>query len=149
MYTVSQVQGSAKVLLSLSWGGQGLNARSSALFRTPYSLPHRLPALRAHARFPYRILSPPRKKDDQNASRRTVTDAQLRKMWLATGCSNPFSATAGEQPLWSTSNDGGAHDMFAYCSLTKVGTATPAQKAVCGTVPDQCHLQVKLCAELS
>ena len=31
--------------------------------------------------------------------------------------------------------------MFAYCSLTKAGTASPGQLAVCGGVPGQCHLQ--------
>ena len=70
-----------------------------------------------------------------------ITDSELKALWEGTGCSNPFSATGGEQPLWHTLPDGGAHDMMAYCTVTKEGTATPGQKAVCGSVPGNCTLQ--------
>jgi hypothetical protein len=62
-------------------------------------------------------------------------------MWYKTGCSNKFFATAGEQPLWQQSADGGAEDMYTYCTVTKAGTATPGQRDVCGTVPGVCTLQ--------
>lgn len=65
----------------------------------------------------------------------------IETLWTHTGCSNPFSATKGEQPLWQTSPDGGAGDMYTYCTLTKAGTASPGQRAVCGTVPNVCILQ--------
>lgn len=65
----------------------------------------------------------------------------VETMWYKTGCSNNFSATVGEQSLWQHSADGGANDMYSYCTLTKAGTATPGQRAVCGTVPSKCMLQ--------
>jgi len=56
------------------------------------------------------------------------------------------AATTGERMPgtpgnWHTLPDGGAHDMFDYCTVTKAGTATPGQKAVCGSVPGKCTLQ--------
>jgi hypothetical protein len=65
----------------------------------------------------------------------------LEVMWAATGCSNPFSATAGEQSYWESTPDGGAADMFLYCQVTKAGTATKLQLAVCGSVKGACALQ--------
>ena len=65
----------------------------------------------------------------------------VEKMWEATGCSNPFSATKGEQPLWESASDAGAADMYSYCTLTKAGTATKGQLAVCGSVKGKCTLQ--------
>ena len=98
-----------------------------------------------------------------------MPDAEIKAMWEATGCSNPYSATAGEQPLWHQLTDGGASDMFAYCEITKSGKASAGQKvristksdgfytendgfyskhyefhtvkAVCGTVPGTCKKQ--------
>eukprot|EP01049_Picozoa_sp_SAG25_P002042 SAG25_NODE_101_length_15508_cov_11.653384_7_plen_633_part_00 len=79
---------------------------------------------------------------DKNASYAPRASlAAIEAMWNATGCSNPFSSTTGEQGLWTHSEDGGASDMFAYCRLTQAGTATPGQLAVCGSVPGNCTLQ--------
>jgi hypothetical protein len=65
----------------------------------------------------------------------------IAAMWQATGCSNLFSATAGEQPLWQSQSDGGAQDMYSYCTLTKTRKASPGQRAVCGSVHGNCTLQ--------
>jgi len=70
-----------------------------------------------------------------------VSLAAIKLMWEHTGCSNPFAATVGEQPLWVRQGDGGARDMYTYCQVTRDGTATAGQRAVCGTVPARCSLQ--------
>ena len=66
-----------------------------------------------------------------NASSGKVPLADVKAMWERTGCSNPFSKTVGEQPLWQSLSDGGAADMFDYCSLTREGKASPGQLVVC------------------
>lgn len=86
-------------------------------------------------------LDPARLAKVYNKSSPPVPLSAIETMWEHTGCSNPFSATRGEQPLWESSSDGGASDMYSYCTLTKAGTATPGQRAVCGTVPGACTLQ--------
>jgi hypothetical protein len=59
------------------------------------------------------------------------THADVDKYWRATGCSNPTPSWG--YVTWGGGADCGASDMFAYCTLTKAGTASPGQKAVCGT----------------
>jgi hypothetical protein len=66
----------------------------------------------------------------------------IAAMWTATGCSNTLSATSGEQSYWeSTPCATAAGDMFLYCSVTKAGTATNSQLAVCGSVQGACTMQ--------
>jgi hypothetical protein len=79
--------------------------------------------------------------DPGSATKKVWNASTIEAMWKATGCSNPFSATKGEQPDWESKPDGGGSDMYSYCELTKAGTATKGQLAVCGSVKGKCVLQ--------
>ena len=81
------------------------------------------------------------KSYNESSDSKPVSDAAMAKMWAATGCSNPFNATFGEQPMWRSSEDGGAGDMYAYCVITQSGKASAGQLAVCGSVPGKCVRQ--------
>ena len=83
---------------------------------------------------------PPRPPPPQPKGLCNITT--IAAMWAATGCSNPLSATAGEQSYWETTPCAtAAGDIMLYCSVTKAGTATKSQLAVCGSVKGTCALQ--------
>jgi hypothetical protein len=75
-------------------------------------------------------------------ARKLCNITTIDAMWAVTGCSNPFSATSGEQAYWEAAPcTTAASDMFLYCQLTKAGTATKLQLAVCGSVNGTCAQQ--------